>query len=55
MPELPDIAAYLSSLEARILDQPLVKVRLASLFLLRTVQPALAAFEGHTVRSLRAS
>ncbi len=53
MPELPDIAAYLSSLEARILDQPLVKVRLASLFLLRTVQPALAAFEGHTVRSLR--
>jgi formamidopyrimidine-DNA glycosylase len=53
MPELPDIAAYLSSLEARILDQPLVKVRLASLFLLRTVQPALTAFEGHTVRSLR--
>jgi formamidopyrimidine-DNA glycosylase len=28
MPELPDIAAYLSSLETRIVDQPLERIRL---------------------------
>jgi formamidopyrimidine-DNA glycosylase len=53
MPELPDIAAYLSSLETRIVDQPLERVRLPSAFLLRTVQPSIEAIEGHTVRSLR--
>ncbi len=53
MPELPDIAAYLSALEARIVGQPLERVRLASAFLLRTVQPPVEAIEGHTVRSLR--
>jgi formamidopyrimidine-DNA glycosylase len=53
MPELPDIAAYLSALETRIVGRPLIKVRLASPFLLRTVHPPLEAIEGHTVRSLR--
>jgi formamidopyrimidine-DNA glycosylase len=53
MPELPDIAAYLSALETRILNQPLVKVRLASPFLLRTVRPAIEEFDGQVVRSLR--
>ena len=53
MPELPDIAAYLSSLETRIVGQPLERIRLANAFLLRTVQPPLEAIEGHTVRSLR--
>src|ERR1700733_11715119 len=53
MPELPDIAAYLSSLETRIVGQPLEQMRLASAFLLRTVQPSLEEIEGHTVRSLR--
>ena len=53
MPELPDIAAYLSALETRIIGQPLEKVRLASPFLLRTVQPPIETIEGHTVRSLR--
>jgi formamidopyrimidine-DNA glycosylase len=53
MPELPDIAAYLSALEPRILNQPLEKVRLASPFLLRTVQPPIAAVEGRLVRELR--
>jgi formamidopyrimidine-DNA glycosylase len=53
MPELPDIAAYLGALEIRIVGEPLIKVRLASPFLLRTVHPALEAIEGHTVRSLR--
>jgi formamidopyrimidine-DNA glycosylase len=41
MPELPDIAAYISALEARIVGQPLTQVRLGSPFLLRTVQPSL--------------
>jgi formamidopyrimidine-DNA glycosylase len=53
MPELPDITAYLSALKPRITGQPLTQVRIASPFLLRTVQPPLEDFAGHTVRSLR--
>ena len=53
MPELPDISAYITALEARILGQPLERVRLASVFLLRTVDPPLASVEGSTVRELR--
>ncbi len=53
MPELPDIAAYITALEARILGQPLERVRLASVFLLRTVDPPLASVEGRTVVALR--
>ncbi|MGC2618298.1 MAG: DNA-formamidopyrimidine glycosylase family protein [Acidobacteriaceae bacterium] len=53
MPELPDISAYIAALKARILDQTLEQVRLASAFLLRTAQPPLSAAEGRTVRELR--
>jgi formamidopyrimidine-DNA glycosylase len=53
MPELPDIAAYITALEARILAQPLEQVRLASVFLLRTADPPLSSVEGRTVRALR--
>ena len=53
MPELPDIAAYISALEPRIVGQPLVRVRLANVFLLRTVHPSIADVEGRTVRELR--
>jgi formamidopyrimidine-DNA glycosylase len=53
MPELPDIAAYISALEARIVGQPLQRVRLASPFLLRTAQPPLASVEGRAVEELR--
>ena len=53
MPELPDIAAYITALEPRIVGQPLQKIRLASAFLLRTVQPPLASAESRTVRELR--
>ncbi len=52
MPELPDISAYLSALEPRIVGQPLTQIRIASPFLLRTVQPRIEEVEGHTVRSL---
>jgi len=53
MPELPDIAAYITALEPRIVGQPIERVRLASPFLLRTVQPPLASVEGRIVRELR--
>ncbi|MGA8530694.1 MAG: DNA-formamidopyrimidine glycosylase family protein, partial [Acidobacteriaceae bacterium] len=53
MPELPDIAAYLSALEPRILGQKLLAVRLNSFTLLRTAQPPLSSVEGRTVRELR--
>jgi formamidopyrimidine-DNA glycosylase len=53
MPELPDIAAYITALEAHILGQPLEHVRLASVFLLRTADPPLASVEGRAVTALR--
>jgi formamidopyrimidine-DNA glycosylase len=53
MPELPDIAAYISALEPRIVGQPIKRVRLASPFLLRTVEPPIADVEGRIVRQLR--
>src|SRR6201995_3908955 len=53
MPELPDIAAYISALEPRILGQKLEHVRIASAFLLRTVQPPLSSAEGRAVRELQ--
>ncbi len=53
MPELPDIAAYISALEPRIVGQPLQRVRLASPFLLRTAQPPLVSVEGRLAEELR--
>jgi formamidopyrimidine-DNA glycosylase len=53
MPELPDIAAYITALERRIVGQPIERVRLASPFLLRTVQPPITDVEGRNVRELR--
>jgi formamidopyrimidine-DNA glycosylase len=53
MPELPDIVAYISALEPRIVGQPIARVRLASPFLLRTAQPPVTNVEGRRVRELR--
>jgi formamidopyrimidine-DNA glycosylase len=53
VPELPDISAYIVALEARILGKTLERVRIASVFVLRTVDPPIAAVEGRTVRGLR--
>jgi formamidopyrimidine-DNA glycosylase len=53
MPELPDIAAYISALQSRIVAQPIERVRVASVFLVRTVQPPVTKVEGRTVRELR--
>ena len=46
MPELPDVTVYIEALEARIVGQPLEGVRLASPFLLRTVDPPIGAAHG---------
>jgi formamidopyrimidine-DNA glycosylase len=53
MPELPDISAYISALKDRIVGERIEHIRLASPFLLRTVQPALATAEGRSVQVLR--
>ena len=52
MPELPDVAAYLVALEPRVVGKPLLAVRIASPFLLRTFDPPVAAVHGKTVRAV---
>jgi len=52
MPELPDITVYIEALERRILGRPLIGVRLGSPFVLRSVEPPLAAFGGRTMHRL---
>ncbi len=53
MPELPDIVVYIESLERRVRGQVLERVRLANPFLLRSVEPPLAAAHRRTVVELR--
>ena len=53
MPELPDISAYITALEERIVGQTLEQVRLGSVFLLRTVDPPISSVERRVVRGLR--
>lgn len=52
MPELPDITVYIEALEARILGETLDDIRLASPFLLRSIEPPLAAVRGKRARKL---
>ena len=49
MPELPDIVSYLDALRVRIAGHPLERTRIASPFLVRSVDPPIAAFEGRVV------
>ncbi len=49
MPELPDITIYIEALKARLLNQPLEKIRLASPFLLRTFEPPTSSAEGKRI------
>jgi formamidopyrimidine-DNA glycosylase len=53
VPELPDIELYLHALRPRIVGQPLQQVRLASPFLVRSIDPPLDAVVGEPVRDLR--
>ncbi len=52
MPELPDIRLYLSALETRLPGRRLERVRLFTPFLLRSVEPPLAAVEGRAITGL---
>jgi formamidopyrimidine-DNA glycosylase len=53
LPELPDIVVYIEALEERILGQKLEVVRIASPFLLRTVDPPLESVQDKIVVELR--
>ena len=53
MPELPDVVVYVEALERRILGQPLARVRLASPFVLRSVDPPVREAEGRRVVAVR--
>jgi formamidopyrimidine-DNA glycosylase len=53
LPELPDIAVYLDSLERRILGARLLRVRLLNPFLLRTAVPPIGEAQGKKVLALR--
>jgi len=53
MPELPDVVVYIEHLRNRISGRRLERVRLASPFLLRSVEPPLQAVVGKQVLGLR--
>ena len=53
MPELPDVEVYVEAIAARAVGQPLVAVRLASPFLLRSADPPLRSAEGRRVLAVR--
>jgi formamidopyrimidine-DNA glycosylase len=53
VPELPDVELYLFALRPRIVGQDIQRVRLATPFLLRSVEPPLDAAVGRTVVNLR--
>jgi formamidopyrimidine-DNA glycosylase len=53
MPELPDVVVYVDALERRIGGRVLDDVRLASPFVLRSVEPPIANAVGRRVRAVR--
>jgi formamidopyrimidine-DNA glycosylase len=53
VPELPDVTAYVTALEARIIGQPLERVTIRKPFVLRTLDPPLASLEGRVVSKIR--
>lgn len=53
MPELPDIAAYITALNERIACQTLTGVAIAKPFVLRTIDPPISVLVGRSVTGLR--
>ncbi len=53
MPELPDITVYVEALTKRVVGEPIERILLKSPFLLRSVDPPIAAAEGRVVRGVR--
>jgi formamidopyrimidine-DNA glycosylase len=52
VPELPDVALYVEALAERVLGRPLERLRLKSMFLLRSAVPPLSAAMGRPVTAL---
>jgi formamidopyrimidine-DNA glycosylase len=52
MPELPDITIYMEALRSRIVGEVLREVKIASPFVLRSVDPPISAAVGHTVTGI---
>ncbi len=53
MPEYPDVETYVAALRSHAAGRTLRRIRLASPFLLRSVDPPLSAFEGRAVVDFR--
>ena len=53
MPELPDVELYLSAFRPRIVGRAITRVRLATPFLLRSVEPSLDSVVGREIVGLR--
>jgi formamidopyrimidine-DNA glycosylase len=53
LPELPDIELYRAALTPRIVGRPLAGIRIASPFVLRSVEPPVAALVGRVVQGIR--
>ncbi len=53
MPELPDIALYLEALAARVVGQPILKLRIGNPFVVRTIEPPPSDLAGREVLGLR--
>lgn len=53
MPEYPDITVYIEALEERLRGATLEQIRITTPFLLRTIKPIAADFEGRAVERFR--
>jgi formamidopyrimidine-DNA glycosylase len=53
MPELPDVALYISALESRVRNRPLERLRIANPFIVRTVTPDVRELDGRVIAGFR--
>jgi formamidopyrimidine-DNA glycosylase len=53
MPELPDVELYVAALRARIVGQPLERLRIGNPFVIRTIEPAPTRVAGRIVQDVR--
>jgi formamidopyrimidine-DNA glycosylase len=53
VPELPDVTIYLEALAARVLGQPLERLRIGNPFLVRTIAPSPDELSGRRIIGLR--